>query len=266
MSETTDSKSPPVLFFAPLSRLYPVGSTVDKILTIVAVAFIACTQPAAANVNIDAPIQTAIASQAEAPVSIENCAAVANDFFNKRVSPPAYAYTQLRTEVTFKNRSSRDITAVRFGFIAQDSFNSTYGTTFGTIRGAFSPNVLIEPHRSGVLDVLQPDASAWVQNITSEDLGRVLCYISNVRFADGTVWTSAAIDASATAFSVPPNDLWKGAGTPSNPFEDDGHGHKHPTFCWQHSWLGSSYVSWEGKTCSEARKQWGLLVDPNANP
>src|SRR5690348_11810068 len=193
------------------------GVSFSRRLFIAFAAVLFFTAPADANVNVDAPVETSIALQADAPVTIVNCAAVANDYVNRTVSPPAYAYTQLRTELTFKNTGTKDATAIRFGFVAQDSFNKVYGTTYGTIHGTFSPGTLIQPHRSGLLNALQPDASVWVQNVNSEDLGRVLCYVSDVRFADGSVWSAPAVDTNSNAFSFPPNDLWKGAGTPDNP-------------------------------------------------
>lgn len=151
---------------------------------------LALTIPVRANVNQNTPLRTVIVPQADAPVRITNCAAMANDFVSTSSSPPQYLYTQVHTEFSFENTSQTPISAVRFGIEVDDSFNKAYGTFSGTAQGTFAPGVLIEPHRSGLLNVLQDDATAWNANVNGQDVAAVACYVQNVRYADGRIWTA----------------------------------------------------------------------------
>lgn len=142
--------------------------------------------PASANINTNTPVRTIIFPQADSPVQIKSCSVVANDISN---SVPAYAYTQVQSAVAFENTKETSATIARIGFEVEDSFNHAYGTFFGTANGTFSPGVLIEPHRGGILNVLQPDATAWTMNVNGPDIGVVVCYVNAVRFSDGSTWT-----------------------------------------------------------------------------
>jgi hypothetical protein len=146
--------------------------------------------PAQANSNVNASVATAIDAQPKSPVTIENCTAIANDFVNNQVSPPAYAYTQVTVMLSFRNDGKQTATAVKFGFRFKDSFDTLISTNYAPLHGSYAPGVLIEPHRAGILGALQDDAAAWAISLTNQDIGRVECFVSSVRFEDGTVWAS----------------------------------------------------------------------------
>jgi hypothetical protein len=155
-----------------------------------AAAFLA-PLPAFANVNLDTPVATAIFAQSDSPVRIESCGAVANDYQNNTVDPPAYAYTEVEVDVAFRNTSDRTVAAAKFGLIPFDPFDKalTSGSE-GTVSGNYSPGVLIEPHRAGLANVLQPDASAWTLDVYEQDVSKVVCLVESVRYADGSVWNA----------------------------------------------------------------------------
>lgn len=170
------------------------------------VAILACAAPALAIVNTNAPLRTLIIPQIDSPVRITACSALANDFVATYSDPPQYLYTQVHTEVAFTNLAKSDVAAVRFAFEVDDSFNRAYDTFLGTAHGRYSPGVTIEPHRQGLLNVLQDDATAWNANVNGQDIGLVGCYVQGVRFSDDTVWNAdikAEIQANKAAAAEP---------------------------------------------------------------
>jgi hypothetical protein len=142
--------------------------------------------PALANTNINAPVRAIVLPQGDSPVKITTCTAIANDF----TYAGQYSYTQVHSELSFENVSKTTVSAVRFAFEVDDSFNHPYNTYYAAVTGSYAPGVLIEPHRAGLLNALQGDASAFNANVLGQDIGGVACYVQDVRFADGTVWTA----------------------------------------------------------------------------
>jgi hypothetical protein len=136
---------------------------------------------------------TAIASQPDAPVQIQNCDAGLED-------PPQN--DTVVVAVTFKNVDpTRGISAVKFQFKLADAFGSMLATETGTVRGLFSPGVIIEPSKNlkyagpgtfnGYNTTVGSSAFAFL-NPNNRELARFGCSVVAVQFRDGTVWPSVA--------------------------------------------------------------------------
>lgn len=146
---------------------------------------------AQANTNLNTPLVTVAIPQTDSPVKIEACGAIANDYENNTVDPPAYAYTEIEAEVSFRDVAQSAAVAVKFGFAPVDSFNNIIGAgASGTVTGSYAPGVLIQPHRAGLENVLQSDASAWTMDVSQQDVHGVLCFVQSVRLEDGTIWNA----------------------------------------------------------------------------
>jgi hypothetical protein len=100
-----------------------------KIIWMIVAAVAIAPNIALANGNLATPARTIIVPQHDAPATIVGCAAIADDFINNRVDPPAYAYTQVHTEVAFMvlSMSPKAAATIRFAFEVDDSFNHPTG-------------------------------------------------------------------------------------------------------------------------------------------
>lgn len=168
------------------------GTLYMKMIPVLAVGccFLAGVSPAAANENVNQPVRAVVMPQADSPIKLLGCSALADDYVSSQVSPPQYLYTQVHVEVSFEDQGGTAAKAIRFGFEVDDPFYHPFRTMFGTATGTFSPGAVIQPHRSGLLNILQDDATAWNGNVAGQDIGVVLCYVKEARFADGSVWTA----------------------------------------------------------------------------
>ena len=138
-----------------------------------------------------------ILPQPDSPVAIETCnienlaAASAIDATKKA---PGY---NLIATASFKNETSKVLSAVRVHFDVYDAFETKLTGVAGTAYGHFSPSALIEPTRRGQNYVYTPSSPAWRftvawSGISPADAAQTKCWIQDARFEDGSIWRASA--------------------------------------------------------------------------
>jgi hypothetical protein len=94
--------------------------------------------------------------------------------------------------ISFENQSSKMAVALKVGFVFKDYFGAVEYTAYGESAGTFSPGATISPKFNPVVGTVQADNPfAYSVTFPASIVGDVDCFVSAVRFDDGTFWNAA---------------------------------------------------------------------------
>lgn len=150
-----------------------------------------------------------IVAQPDSPITIETCnienLAAATAYDARKIAPG----TNLISTASFKNVSSKIVSAVRIHFDVYDAFDAKLTSVTGTSYGHFSPDALIEPMRHGQAYEYTPSSPAWHfsilwSGISPADAAQTKCWVQDARFEDGSIWrATGSLDVMPQVTSPP---------------------------------------------------------------
>jgi len=123
-------------------------------------------------------LSVVVPAQPNSPVELTTCYAWIVQNSNE---------TRVVVSVVFRVRpASKTATSVRFTFAAGNAFDAPISFT-GTSEGSFSPGVRIDRAHAPIGTVIP----MWNYPIAGSDVTKVACAVSDVAFADGSIWHAA---------------------------------------------------------------------------